>query len=365
MDDELSSGRSPLPDLPPLKNNVEVASRKRPSRRSSWFVNIMPRQVRREFSRERRQSEHAPENIPAWQVGAAPSLLFRNPTFGAAPASYMPAPTAVRGPEDMLLSPLGQYILSYEPPFGFVIPPFAMYDGTSDPYDHMLHFNQAMIMSARNDRILCKVFPASLKGLALTWFHKLPRGSINSFSELWAAFVSQYLCSVRQKGNISSLQTIFKREDESIRDFTRRFGQAVQKINAYNIDAVLKNFRRSFRPTTPFFQLLSLDPPATMEEPYRRVDKYSTLEHNIWAASQTVMITTQNSKPTTKGQPEQKGSQSKNQKSSWEQSERKREPPQFTPLNISYDRLSLSSGITLTLNGLHQFSRIPSNAIDL
>ena len=156
--------------------------------------------------------------------------------------------------------------------------------------------------------VFCAVFPASLKGPALAWFHKLPRGFINSFSELWGAFVSQYLCSVRHKRNISSLQTIFKWEDESIRDFTKRFGQVVQQIDAYNMDAVLQNFRRSFGPTTPFFQSLSLDPPATMEELYRRVDKYSTLEDNIRTASQTVMITAQNSKPTTKGQPKHKGS---------------------------------------------------------
>ena len=202
----------------------------------------------------------------------------------------------------------------------------------------MLHFNQIMILSTGNDRLLCKVFPASLKRPALAWFHKLPRGSINSFSELWAAFISQYLCSIQQKGNISSLQAILKREDESIWDFTQRFGEAVQQIDIYSMDAILQNFRRSFRPTTPFFQSLSLDPPATMEELYRRADKYSTLEDNIWAASQTVMITAQNIKATTKGQLEQKESQNKNQKRSQEQSE-KREPPQFTPLNISYDRL--------------------------
>ena len=214
-----------------------------------------------------------------------------------------------------------------------------MYDGSSDPYDHMLHFNQAMILNAGNDRLLCKVFPASLKGLALAWFHKLPRRSINSFSDLWAAFVSQYLCSVRQKGNISSLQTIFKREDESIRDFTKRFGRVVQQIYSYSMDAVLQNFRRSFGPTTTFFHLLSLDPPAAMEKLYRRVDKYSMLKDNIQAASQTVMITTQSSKPSTKGQYEQKGSQSKNQKRFRDQSEKKKEPSQFTPLNISNDKL--------------------------
>ena len=202
----------------------------------------MPRRVRRKFSRERRQLERAPENIPAWLGGATPLLMFRYPAFGAAPVPYMPVPTAVRGPEDMLSSPLGQHILNYEPPHDFAIPPFAMYNGSFDLYDHMLHFNQAMILSTRNDCLLCKVFPASQKGPALAWFHKLPRGSINSFNELWAAFVSQYLCLVRQKGNISSLQTIFKREGESIQDFTRRFEQAVQQIDLYNMDALLQNF---------------------------------------------------------------------------------------------------------------------------
>ena len=113
-----------------------------------------------------------------------------------------------------------------------------MYDGSSDPYDHMLHFNQAIILNAGDDSLL-KVLPASLKGPALAWFHKLPRRSINSFNELWATFVSQYLFSIRQKGNISSLQTIFKREDEFIRDFNGRFGGAVQQIDSYSMDAVL------------------------------------------------------------------------------------------------------------------------------
>ena len=76
-----------------------------------------------------------------------------------------------------------------------------------------------------------------------------------------------------------------------------------------------------------------------MEELYRRADRYSTLEDNIRAASQTMMITAQNTKSTKKGQPEQKGNRTKDQKHSREQSERKREPPQFTPLNIPYNRL--------------------------
>ena len=189
-DDELSSGSSPLSDLPPPHNNAEAKSRKRPPRRSSRSVSSMRRRIRREVNRDRRYSELAPENMPARHEGMAPPLSFIYPATRAPPAPHFASFTAVRGPEDMLSSSLSQHILSYEPPYYFAIPPFAMYDGSSDPYDHMLHFNQVMILSVGNDRLLCKVFPASLKEPALAWFHKLPRGSINSFSELWAAFVS-------------------------------------------------------------------------------------------------------------------------------------------------------------------------------
>ena len=56
------------------------------------------------------------------------------------------------------------------------------------------------------------------------------------------------------------------------------------------MDAVLQNFRRSFGPSTPFFHSLSLDPPAIMEELYRRTDRYSTLEDNIFSTTQTIVI---------------------------------------------------------------------------
>ena len=66
VDDELSSGSSPLPDLSPPKNNVEAESRKRPPCRSSSSISGMHRRVQREISRDGRQSEQAPENVPTW-----------------------------------------------------------------------------------------------------------------------------------------------------------------------------------------------------------------------------------------------------------------------------------------------------------
>ena len=108
------------------------------------------------------------------------------------------------------------------------------------------------------------------------------------------------------------------------------------------MDVILQNFRRSFGPSTPFFHSLSLDSPAIMEELYKRVNRYSTLEDNIRAATQNVMITSkpaESNKPEGKKPFEPKEDQSKNQKRSLNQSQKKREPSQITPLNITYERL--------------------------
>ena len=118
--------------------------------------------------------------MPERPGGVAPPVPSMYPPFGVGTAPHMFFSSALRGPQHMLSSPLGQHIMDYDPPRGFSIPSFAMYDDSSDLYDHMLHFNQAMILNAGDDRLLYKVFMASLKGLALAWFHKILRGSINS-----------------------------------------------------------------------------------------------------------------------------------------------------------------------------------------
>ena len=108
------------------------------------------------------------------------------------------------------------------------------------------------------------------------------------------------------------------------------------------MDVVFQNFRISFVPSTPFFQSLSLDPPATMEELYRRADRYSMLKDNIRAATQTVMITnqpTEGNKSPRKKPFESKEGQSRDRKRSRDKSKKKKELSQFTPLKVSYERL--------------------------
>ena len=182
------------------------------------------------MGRGQNQPNEALKNAFTLPTNAMPPMQPVYPAIRIGHVLYIPPTTAIRSLNDMHSSHLGQHILDYEPPQGFIMPTFVMFDGSSNPYDHMLHYNQAMTLNARNDHLLCKVFPACLQGSALAWFHRLLRNSVNLLIELWTVFISQYLCSVRQKRNISSLHTIIKQEEETIRDFTRRFGVTPQNI---------------------------------------------------------------------------------------------------------------------------------------
>ena len=79
-----------------------------------------------------------------------------------------------------------------------------------------------------------------------------------------------------------------------------------------------------------------------MKELYRREDRYSTLGNNIRAVTQIVMIIgkpVESTKLERKKPSESKEGQSKNRKRPRDQSQKNREPWQFTILNISYERL--------------------------
>ena len=98
---------------------------------------------------------------------------------------------------DMMTTPFSQHILIYEPLRGYTIPKFVMYDRTYDLFDHLMHYRQMMMLDIGNDELLCKVFSASIQGIALTWFHWLFPNSVHSFREMLEAFVAYYLCLAR------------------------------------------------------------------------------------------------------------------------------------------------------------------------
>ena len=73
----------------------------------------------------------------------------------------------------------------------------------------------------------------------------------------------------------------------------KRFGQAVLQVKAYNMDVVLQIFKRSICPDTSFLESLAKKPFTTMDDLFRRANKYSMLEDDVRAATQQILVTGQ------------------------------------------------------------------------
>ena len=54
----------------------------------------------------------------------------------------------------MLSTLFGPHIINYELPRGFVVPKFTMYEGTNNPFDHIMHFRQLMTLDIGNDALI-------------------------------------------------------------------------------------------------------------------------------------------------------------------------------------------------------------------
>ena len=122
-----------------------------------------------------------------------------------------------------------------------------------------------------------------------------------------------------------------------MREFVKRFGQAVLQVEAYSIDAVLQIFKRSICPGTPFFESLAKKPPMTMNDLFRRASKYSMLEDDVRAATQQILVAGQASRSSAErsvklpNRPRPSGQRQEEQS--------RPELPPLTPLSISYEKL--------------------------
>ena len=66
----------------------------------------------------------------------------------------------------------------------------------------------------------------------------------------------------------------------------KRFRQAVLQVESCSMDAILQIFKWSINLGTSFFESLVKKPLTTMDNLFKRADKYSMLKDDVWAASQ-------------------------------------------------------------------------------
>ncbi|XP_020238858.1 uncharacterized protein LOC109817913 [Cajanus cajan] len=151
------------------------------------------------------------------------------------------------------------------------------YDGSSDPEEHLNVFLTQATLSTQDDSALCRIFPTSLKGRALSWFTRLPSASIDSFSELSSQFTLQFATSKPYKTNSLALAGVRQEKKENLRGFMDRFNKIAMEIGDLNLVVALDRLSTALRPG-PFVNSLCKKPPVDMNDLRRRAEKYMQME---------------------------------------------------------------------------------------
>ncbi|CAN6725186.1 unnamed protein product [Malus baccata var. baccata] len=169
-------------------------------------------------------------------------------------------------------SPFTEDILKAKKPAKFTQPKFRLFEGATDPVEHIYHFQQQMALEGDDGALMCKLFPSSLSGSSLTWFRQLKPRSIGSFTELCEAFISQYVCNRRPRKDITILFSTKQNVGESLKSYMTRFTEEMSTLEECDSHTASLAFREGVLPGTKMRRSLIETPPLDMREVMARAD---------------------------------------------------------------------------------------------
>ena len=109
-------------------------------------------------------------------------------------------------------SPFTRGIEKEKLPRRFHQPTFTMYNGRTDPIEHVSQFKQKMAVHSQDKALMCRVFPSSLELMPMRWFDGLRTNSISSFKKLTQSFCSRFITCSRIPRPLDSLLSMSMRE---------------------------------------------------------------------------------------------------------------------------------------------------------
>ena len=134
-------------------------------------------------------------------------------------------------------------------------PTFTMYNGCTDPIEHVSQFKQKMAVHSQDEALLCKVFPSSLGPMLMRWFNGLRTNSISSFKKLTQSFYSRFITCSRVLQPLDSLLSMSMREGESVKVYAERYWEIFNEINGDFDEVAIRTFKVG--PTLARFEEIS------------------------------------------------------------------------------------------------------------
>nr|XP_023876536.1 uncharacterized protein LOC111988964 [Quercus suber] len=151
-------------------------------------------------------------------------------------------------------------------PHWFTPPTFTMYNGKTNPIEHMSHFNQRMAVYSKNKALMCKVFQSSLGPVAMRWFNGMKEGSINSFKELTHEFGARFVTC--------------NKEGKTLKTYFDRYWKMFNEIEGNFDDVAIRTFKDSLPVKHDLRKSLTRKPIGSVRQLMDRIDEYKRDEED-------------------------------------------------------------------------------------
>ena len=162
----------------------------------------------------------------------------------------------------------------------FTQPTFTMYNGRTDPVEHVSHFNQRMAIHSKNEPLMCKVFLSSLEPVAMRQFDSLRVGSIDSFKELTQAFGSRFIRCSRVPRPLATLLCLSIREGETLKTYSDRYWEMFNEIDSNFDDVAISTFKLSLPTEHGLRKSLTGKLITSICQLINRINKYKRVEED-------------------------------------------------------------------------------------
>ena len=143
---------------------------------------------------------------------------------------------------------------------------------------HLKDFQQALILWEGDETLYCRMFASSLGKMALSWYHKLPSRSINSWEQLAEQFVGRFMISRTALKHFDSLTSMRKKTGDSLREYAARYVDLYNEVEECTEKQAVSVFRLGLSFGEKLRESLTLNPVETFSELMERVEQHAKLD---------------------------------------------------------------------------------------
>nr|XP_023881979.1 uncharacterized protein LOC111994341 [Quercus suber] len=157
---------------------------------------------------------------------------------------------------------------------------FSIYNGKTNPVEHVSQFNQRMVVHSQNEALMCKVFPSSLGPVAMRWFNDLKTNSIDSYRRLTQAFGSCFITNSIAPRPLRMLLSLSMHDGETLKAYLGRYWEMYNELEGNFDDVAISTFKNDLLTGHGLKKSLTGKPATSVRQLMDRIDKYKRVEED-------------------------------------------------------------------------------------